>query len=448
MEERVLNNKRYYLWLVFLLSLFGLRIVGQLIQYIAETSYLPPFSEWQGSSLPYPALFGAQLLIFLSLTYTIYRIRVNRIEPRKWKHTLSISIGSIYFTVMAARLIMGQTILSGDSWFDKPIPATFHLVLASFIIILGFYLKALHENQKIEQSSEFSFLYNIIPATAYPVTITVSFCSFYLIHGVGVNMTLSAYLAVTIAAVIITTHELILPYRRDWRPELSNIISDSMFMVLIQIALPILLSLSLVLWITDWFASNQLAIGNLWPKDLPISIQLVMMIVLAEFPRYWIHRTFHTVTKMWEFHAVHHSPKKLYWFNVGRFHPIDKALQYCVDALPFALLGLSTEVLAAYFVFYAVNGFYQHSNCNVRLGILNFIISGPELHRWHHSRKASESNNNYGNNLIIWDLIFGTRFLPSNEQVGKIGLYNRDYPQGFFRQMITPFISGLDKKKR
>ena len=41
--------------------------------------------------------------------------------------------------------------------------------------------------------------------------------------------------------------------------------------------------------------------------------------------------------------------------NVGRFHPIEKAVQFCADALPFVLVGVGGEALAAYFVFYAVN---------------------------------------------------------------------------------------------
>ena len=108
-------------------------------------------------------------------------------------------------------------------------------------------------------------------------------------------------------------------------------------------------------------------------------------------------------------------------------------------------MGVSGEVLAAYFVFYAVNGFFQHSNCDVRLGPLNYLISGPELHRWHHSELPAESNNNYGNNLIVWDVLFGTRFLPSDREVGDLGLVNRNYPGGFWTQMRTPFIANLDR---
>ena len=40
----------------------------------------------------------------------------------------------------------------------------------------------------------------------------------------------------------------------------------------------------------------------------------------------------------------------------GRFHPIEKAIQYAVDTLPFALLGVSNEVLAAYCAAMVVQG--------------------------------------------------------------------------------------------
>ena len=147
---------------------------------------------------------------------------------------------------------------------------------------------------------------------------------------------------------------------------------------------------------------------------------------------------------LWRFHVVHHSPHRLYWLNVGRFHPLDKAGQYVFDALPFVLLGVSSEVLAAYFVFYAINGFFQHSNCWVALGPLNFIVSGPELHRWHHSVLPAESDRNFGNNLILWDILFGTRFLPKDRAVETLGLRNRAYPMGFLAQMKAPFIPGRD----
>jgi hypothetical protein len=107
---------------------------------------------------------------------------------------------------------------------------------------------------------------------------------------------------------------------------------------------------------------------------------------------------------------------------------------------------MNQEVLTTYLVFYGINGFFQHSNIKVKYGILNYIISSSELHRWHHSEIPRESNGNYGNNLIIWDIIFGTWFLPKNRSVETIGLRNRNFPKDYISQLKAPFISKIDLK--
>ena len=284
----------------------------------------------------------------------------------------------------------------------------------------------------------------IVSAGAYPFVMVLAYALFAGFAQLGLSITLSAYAAVLIGAVLITLHEIKLPYRHAWRPGAAEVGTDALFLGAVQIALPLLLSISLVIALADWLRAAGYAVGTLWPHGLPIWAQAGLMMLVADFGRYWLHRAFHKFGPMWRLHAVHHSPHRLYWANVGRFHPLEKAIQYGFDALPFALAGVSGEVLAAYFVFYAINGFYQHSNCHVRLGPLNYLIAGPELHRWHHSELPRESNNNFGNNLIVWDLLFGTRFLPKDREVGPLGLVNRQYPAGFFAQMKTPFIRGLE----
>ncbi|MGI9569468.1 MAG: sterol desaturase family protein [Desulfobulbia bacterium] len=286
---------------------------------------------------------------------------------------------------------------------------------------------------------------NFISVSSYPGVILLGFVLYSMFCNIGFPIFIAAYAAVIICAALVTLHELILPFRHEWKPRVDDLKNDAWFMILVQFALPYLLSITVVVLLSQIIKSNGYAIENIWPHDLPVALQVCLMLVLAEFPRYWLHRAFHNLAPMWRFHAVHHSPHRLYWLNVGRFHPIEKAVQYVFDALPFALMGLSTEVLGAYFIFYAINGFYQHSNCLVLLGPLNYIVSGPELHRWHHSVNIKESNNNYGNNLIIWDVIFGTRFLPQNRLVGDLGLLNRNYPKSLIAQMKTPFIKGIDK---
>ena len=279
---------------------------------------------------------------------------------------------------------------------------------------------------------------------SYPVVLILVVGLFELLVFSGLSLILSSYLSVVVGAVLITCHEVFLPYRSEWKPGIADIRNDALFMVTVQIAVPFLLSISLVLWVAEFLRSFGTTVQPVWPHELPIVVQAALMLLVADFFRYWMHRAFHKFTFLWRFHAVHHSPHKLYWLNVGRFHPIEKAVQFLVDALPFALLGVSDDVLSIYFVFFAINGFFQHSNCLVRLGPLNYVVSGPELHRWHHSEYIEESDRNFGNNLIVWDLLFGTRLLPDDREVGALGLLNRHYPTGFLVQMKTPFIRGLE----
>lgn len=281
---------------------------------------------------------------------------------------------------------------------------------------------------------------------SYPVVILSGIAVYAGAGLLGMPVIAASYLAVLVGAGLITLHEIVLPYRLEWRPQPGDLRADAAFMLTIQVVLPLLLSLAATVAFAGWLREGDLTLAGLWPHSWPVFGQAALMMAVADFFRYWLHRAFHGSAFMWRWHAVHHSPHRLYWLNVGRFHPAEKAVQYCVDALPFVLVGVGDEVLAAYFVFYALNGFYQHSNCDVKLGWLNYLISGPELHRWHHSELPAESDHNFGNNLIIWDVAFGTRFLPADTAVGRLGLMNRTYPTGFVAQMRTPLVRDLDKR--
>ena len=286
-----------------------------------------------------------------------------------------------------------------------------------------------------------TFVSQIVRIVSYPGTLIAGFVLFFILVQANFPLTISSYVSVAVAAALITWHEIKLPHRVEWQPDGAEIANDAAFLIAVQIALPLVLSLAAVLWLADAAQANGWATTTIWPNDLPIFVQAALMLLAADFLRYWMHRAFHRFTPLWRLHAVHHSPHRLYWLNVGRFHPIEKAIQYGADALPFIVLGVSEPVLAVYFVFFAINGFFQHSNCAVRLGPLNYIVAGPELHRWHHSQQSAESDTNFGNNLIVWDLLFGTRFLPTGREVGPLGLQNRAYPMSFWAQLTSPFTN-------
>ena len=50
----------------------------------------------------------------------------------------------------------------------------------------------------------------------------------------------------------------------------------------------------------------------------------------------------------------------------------------------------------------------------------------------------TNSNANYGSNLIVWDVLFGTRKLPSAPVTTTLGLPHAS-PRTFFGQLSYPF---------
>jgi sterol desaturase/sphingolipid hydroxylase (fatty acid hydroxylase superfamily) len=426
--------------LVSLAVLFLVRVMAQLVQWATPSVLLPPFEAWQGSGLPYPVLLAAQVTILAAMLWAIRRrhagLRV--FAPRLAGPALWFAVA--YFLAMLARLAAGFTLLSDVAWFAGTLPAYFHLVLASFL------LAALAGDRRVAgPAGATSGGRALARAVSWPGGMALAVSVHLLLAGAGLAIGVSAVLAIALGAGLVITHEILWPYRRDWRPSAGDVRTDLVYLAVVQMLLPRLLGLAAI-WAIAALPAGAPSVAPLWPHHWSPLAQAALMVLSADLLRYWLHRAAHTYTPLWRLHAVHHAPKRLYSINVGRFHPVEEALQYLFDALPFLLLGVSEQVLALYFVFYAVNGFFQHSNCDIALGPLNWLISGPELHRWHHSIEAAESNRNYGNNLIVWDLLFGTFFLPRDRAVGRLGLINRDYPRGFLGQLRGPFIAGLDKR--
>ena len=170
------------------------------------------------------------------------------------------------------------------------------------------------------------------------------------------------------------------------------------------------------------------------------------MLLISDFLRYWLHRAFQwsNADVAFPMRCIIHRTSSIGSTWVA-FTPARRRCNTLWILCPSCSSACRKPYWRSTFTFYAINGFFQHSNCAVRLGPLNYIVSGPELHRWHHSKLPSESDTNFGNNLIVWDSLFGTRFLPRDREVGPLGLLNRSYPTGFAAQMTTPFMRGLER---
>jgi sterol desaturase/sphingolipid hydroxylase (fatty acid hydroxylase superfamily) len=188
-------------------------------------------------------------------------------------------------------------------------------------------------------------------------------------------------------------------------------------------------------------ALAPLGTAALWPNNWHPLAQLPLALVVAEFFQYWSHRLSHEWGPLWRLHATHHSAPRLYFLNAARFHPLDIVIDTTAGLIPLVALGCPAPVQALFALFAAVFGYLQHSNVRVALGPLNLVFSMAELHRWHHAKDLREANTNYGSNLIVWDLVFGTYFWPRDRKPPEeIGIPNlAAFPQTYWAQLASPF---------
>lgn len=282
----------------------------------------------------------------------------------------------------------------------------------------------------------------LLSHTLFPVTFAAAlFAALWgIANGVHRDLILGGITLVTV--VVVAIFERVLPEHRQWNLSQDDVSTDLMHGAVSMVAIPQALELGLRLlllqvavWLSDLWGQS------LWPHHWPVILQLVPALLISQLGEYWAHRSLHEIPLLWRLHAIHHSPGRLYWLNAARFHPLDSALLFTVALAPLLALGAGPEVLLLFTVWVSVHGMFQHCNIRLHLGPLNYVFSMAELHRWHHSLKLEEANANYGNNILFWDLVFGTVHYPKDRAASsEIGLADLpDFPKNYLGQITAPW---------
>jgi len=117
--------------------LFCFRVVAQLIVANIETGILPAFERWHSGAMPYWMLFLVQVLILGLMVRTNRFYTTGKIIASPVLGRVLLIFGTIYLLGMVLRLGLGLTLFSDDRWFANHIPTFFHLVLASWVLVVG-----------------------------------------------------------------------------------------------------------------------------------------------------------------------------------------------------------------------------------------------------------------------------------------------------------------------
>lgn len=117
-----------------LLILFFFRVVGQVVVALWAPSYLPPMESWYSGLMPYQFLLPSQiaiLLLFSKIATDLYCGHGYWFRPKRQVGFGLLIFGTVYFLAMIIRFrVQGISI-----------PVVFHWVLASYLLVLGWYYR-------------------------------------------------------------------------------------------------------------------------------------------------------------------------------------------------------------------------------------------------------------------------------------------------------------------
>jgi sterol desaturase/sphingolipid hydroxylase (fatty acid hydroxylase superfamily) len=259
--------------------------------------------------------------------------------------------------------------------------------------------------------------------------------------GFGVREGFARY-AWTLASVLMV--DLVVLRRRSalaclWRFGRSERLDLFMFALRrigLSLTMPVLLSAGILSVVLGFVSSRRHPLGNL-PSPV---FRVVVVIVLLDFLRYWLHRFQHEIDVLWRFHALHHSATSFTLTTGVRVHPVDQLLDTLTAAVVFGMFGVTATSIAWLAIAKMAVDFAQHSMVPLTYGAVGqWLVYSPIGHRIHHSPLPEHWDRNYGDLMPIWDRLFGTWYSGStlNESVGLAGAHH--VQDGVVASIVRPF---------
>jgi sterol desaturase/sphingolipid hydroxylase (fatty acid hydroxylase superfamily) len=219
-------------------------------------------------------------------------------------------------------------------------------------------------------------------------------------------------------------------FRRGWQTDLKHFFVSHAGVQLLSLA-AMVPAHALFAWALELDFQKAVAAQPVW-------LQFIEILLAVDFLTYWVHRAFHQVPFLWNFHAIHHSSLEMDWLAGSRMHIVDVLVTRAAGFLPVFVLGFSPAALYAYVAFVSIHAVYIHANVRWRWPVLRWVIATPEYHHWHHSSEDEGLDRNFAAFLPLWDVAFGTAHQPGRWPQ-RYGTVKFQPPESYVGQLLYPF---------
>jgi sterol desaturase/sphingolipid hydroxylase (fatty acid hydroxylase superfamily) len=224
------------------------------------------------------------------------------------------------------------------------------------------------------------------------------------------------------------------PQQGTFRPGWTT---DSIYFIVSHVAVELLTFFTL-LPATLVSQAWQAEMLGMQAKSLPLVVQVLLIMLVADVTQYWVHRSFHRIRWAWPFHAIHHSSRNMDWLAGSRLHFVDTVITRGLILVPLFVIGFAEQALYIWLGIVAAQATFIHVNMKWRLKWLEHILVTPRFHHWHHAVKPIDKN--FAIHFPWIDRLFGTYHLPSDGSwPPEVGIHGDPVPAEFGSQLIWPF---------
>ncbi len=223
-------------------------------------------------------------------------------------------------------------------------------------------------------------------------------------------------------------------FREEWREDLFYYFVSSMLVQVLTF-----LSMTPALTIaghTSW-TSFRHWVGSQWTV-----LQVVEIMFFTDLVQYWVHRAFHRIPWLWNFHAVHHSARSMDWLAAARMHFLEIIALRGTTVIPMFILGFTELSLHAYILIVYVHSALLHANVRWEFNRIGKFLATPRFHHWHHGEEREAIDVNFAIHFPLFDRLFGTYHLPPGQWPKSYGIQGHPVPKSYIGQFLYPFIRG------
>ena len=220
-------------------------------------------------------------------------------------------------------------------------------------------------------------------------------------------------------------------FREEWREDLFYYLVSSLFVQAITF-----ISMSPAFFILHNTAWHTL---RTWIAAQPIVLQVVEIMFFTDLVQYWVHRAFHRVPFLWNFHAVHHSAKSMDWMAAARMHFLEVIILRGTTVIPMIILGFADTALHFYILIVYVHSALLHANVRWEFNRVGKFLATPRFHHWHHGIEKEAIDVNFSIHFPLFDRLFGTYHLPKHQWPEGYGIHGHPVPRSYLAQFLYPF---------